>query len=224
MTTTAAINTRATRERDMRARGSQEGERASVLAGKSRERSTSRLQRRLDLTEAVDRANPVPVAKRMLAVPSLFEQGREDARRIAGYAQSVDRETLELVGCERVLVRDPARSEEGAELLEASEDHRTDVSTFLEVTNRCADRDDGRLSGVRRRESEVPVRIGTVRPSEDIQKPSDRREDRDNQEHLDGPTCGCGPDRRESPGVRGRRVRLRPRLLAGPSDRPRPPD
>src|SRR6267143_126701 len=186
MTTTAAINTRATRERDMRARGSQEGERASVLAGKSRERSTSRLQRRLDLTEAVDRANPVPVAKRMLAVPSLFEQGREDARRIAGYAQSVDRETLELVGCERVLVRDPARSEEGAELLEASEDHRTDVSTFLEVTNRCADRD--------------------------------------NQEHLDGPTCRCGPDRRESPGVRGRRVRLRPRLLAGPSDRPRPPD
>src|SRR2546421_3903114 len=168
MTTTAAINTRATREKDMRPRGSQEGKRASVLAGNSCERSTSRLQRRLDLTEAVDRAGPVPVAERVLAVPGLFEQGREDARCIPGHPQSVDRETLELVGCERVLVRDPARSEKSAELLEASEDHGPDVSTSLEVTNRCADGDDGRLSGVRRRESEVPIRIGAVRTSEDI--------------------------------------------------------
>ena len=79
MTTKAAISTRATREEDTRAGGSREEERASVLAGNSSERSTSRLQRRLDLTEAVDRAGPVSVAERVLAVPGLFEQGREDA-------------------------------------------------------------------------------------------------------------------------------------------------
>src|SRR5947208_15638207 len=108
-------------------------ERASALAGPLPER-TSRLQRRLDLPKAVNRARPVPFAERVLAVPRLFEEGREDARRLPGHPQPVDREPFELVGRESLLIRDAARPEESAELLEPGEDRRAKDSALPTAT------------------------------------------------------------------------------------------
>src|SRR5437879_414454 len=126
---------RAALESGRRTTRSRIDERASALAEPSRDR-TSRLQRRLDLPEALDRARPVPFAERVLAVSRLFKEGREDSRRLPGHPQPVDREPLE----------------------------------------------------------------------------------------LDGPARSGGPDRREGPRVRGRRVRLRPHPLPGRLDRLGPPD
>src|SRR5438309_9480764 len=117
---------RAALESGRRTTRSRIDERASALAEPSRD-PTSRLQRRLDLPEALDRARPVPFAERVVAVSWLVEEGREGARRVPGHPQPIDREPLEVVGREGVLVRGPAGAERSAGLLEAGEDRRADV-------------------------------------------------------------------------------------------------
>src|SRR5437016_11546280 len=103
-------------------------ERASALAGPSRD-PTSRLQRRLDLPEALDRARPVPFAERVLAVSCLFEEGREDARRVPRHPQPIDRQPLELVRRDGVLVRDPAGPER-------SEEHTSELQSLTNLVCR----------------------------------------------------------------------------------------
>src|SRR2546430_7852869 len=219
----AAIRTRAALEKETRAMRSPEDERASAVAEKSLGR-TSRLQRRLNPTEAVDRARPIRLAERVLAVSRLLEEGGETSRLLAGHLQSVDREPLELARREGLLVGESTRPEEGAEPQEADEDGRADVSARFEVVDRGLDREDGRLTRVRHWECGIPLRIGSGASAKQVQEPHDRGEDSDDQEQLDRPARGRRPDGRQGPGVRGRGVPFRPGTFSSRLDRPRPPD
>src|SRR5256885_1544081 len=195
ITTTAAIRTRAALEKETRTMRSPEDERASAVAEKSLGR-TSRLQGRLNPTEAVHRARPIRLAERVLAVSGLLEEGGEISRLLAGHLQSVDREPLELARREGLLVGESTRPEERAEPLEADEDGRADVSARFEVVDRGLDREDGRLTRVRHRECGIPLRLGAAASAKEVHKPHDHGEDGDDQEQLDRPARGGRPDRK----------------------------
>src|SRR2546430_16873649 len=111
---------------------SPEDERQPAVAENSLGR-TARLQRRLNPTEAVDRARPIRLAERVLAVSRLLEEGGETSRLLAGHLQSVDREPLELARREGLLVGESTRPEGRADPLEADEDGRSDGSPPFEA-------------------------------------------------------------------------------------------
>src|SRR5439155_27117077 len=82
----------------------------------------------------------------------------------------------------------------------------------------------GRLTREGQRELGPPPRVRATGPPKKDHEPSERGQDGGDQEYLDGPARSGGPDGREGPRVRGRRVRLRPHPLPRRLDRLGPPD
>src|SRR5213083_187505 len=184
----------------------------SIRERKARGR-TSPLQGHPDLAEAVDRPRPIEVAKRVLAVPRLLEEGGQGRRVLPRNAQSVDGQPLELAWGQRILLRDAAGPEERAKALEAGQDHRAHFLTALDLQDRLPDGCRRDHAGRADRERLLPIGRVSLHPgpSEEVGEPRDRQEYRDEEEDLDGPGHGRGPDGREGPALGGR-IRLR----AGP--------
>src|SRR5712691_12975133 len=114
----------------------------SIEAGTPRP-SMSRLQRRPDAGQAVDRSMTIGLSKTMLAVPGLLEQRGQRLGRVMGHVEARYRKSLELARRESLLFRHPARPEEGAEPLVAGQDGRADVPAHREIL-------DGILNGLGR--------------------------------------------------------------------------
>src|SRR2546428_129907 len=112
-----------------------------VLAESPRE-NISRLQRRPDACEALDRPSAICLLKGMHAVPRFLEEGRQRPRRVPGHPEPLDREMVEFPRGEGALGGNPASSEQEAEPAEAREDRGPHIRAELELV-------DGILNGVR---------------------------------------------------------------------------
>src|SRR5438046_2027626 len=126
----------------------------SIRERKARGR-TSPLQGHPDLAEAVDRPRPMEVAKRVLAVPRLLEEGGQGRRVLPREAQAVDGQPLELAWGQRILLRDAAGPEERAKALEAGQDHRAHFPTARDrldcLPDGCPGHQVNRCAGARTR-------------------------------------------------------------------------
>src|SRR5881296_3558785 len=109
-----------------------------VLAESPRE-NISRLQRRPDAREALDRPLAIRLSEGMHAVPRFLEEGRQGPGRIRGHSEPLDREAVEFPRGEGPLRRDAAGPEQDAEPAEACEDRRPDVSPEFELVDRFLD-------------------------------------------------------------------------------------
>src|SRR5207249_6134877 len=120
---------------------------------------------------------------------------------------------------QRILLRDAAGPEERAKALEAGQDHRAHFPTARDLLDCLPDgcrRDHAGRAG---RERLLPIGRVSLHPgpSEEVGEPRDRHEYRDEEEDLDGPGHGRGPDGREGPAFGGR-IRLRAGPLPGGLD------
>src|SRR5439155_409471 len=86
-------------------------------------------------------------------------------------------------------------------------ERKADGSTRLEVPDGSSARDHGRLTIDGKRERGLPLLVRATGPPEKVHEPGERGQDGGDQEQLDGPARSGGPDCREGPRVRGRRVR-----------------
>src|SRR2546426_3488639 len=172
-----------------------------------------RPQRDPDAGEALDRPMAVRLAQRMLAVPGLFEQGRQGLRRFAGDVETLDREALELPRGECVLGGDPARAEQRAEPAETRQDHGPDVPADLESLDRVLHRVGRGVPGrgVFSRWLTFDLDDPCTAAEQDDQD-DDRREDGQPEEQAEGRTGGDRPSR----SARGARVPGRRRGRADP--------
>src|SRR3989449_1288439 len=190
-----------------------------VLAESPRE-NISRLQRRPDAREALDRPSAICLAERMDAVPRLLEEGRQRPRRVPGHAEPLDRERVEFPRGQGALGGNPASPEQEAEPTETRENRGPHIPTEFELLNRI-------LDGVRRGVARdrlvdgVLVEFAWAHPTtEQGDEEDNRRQHGDREEHADGGARRRGPSRC----VLGPRIRWRSRQLGRLQgvDEPRP--
>src|SRR5437667_5646173 len=190
-----------------------------VLAESPRE-NISRLQRRPDAREALDRPSAIRLAERMDTVPRFLEEGGQRPRRVPGHAEPLDREMVEFPRGEGTLGGNPASSEQEAEPAEAREDRGPHIRAELELV-------DGILNGVRGCVAGSGLVNGFLleftRPhpaTEQGDEEDDRRQHGDREEHANGGARRRRPSRRVlCPRIRGRARHLG--RLQG-MDEPRP--
>src|SRR5256712_888160 len=190
-----------------------------VLAESPRE-TISRLQRRPDACEALDRPSAIRFAERMDAVPRLLEEGRQRPRRVPGHAETLHGERVEFPRGQGALGGNPASSEEQAEPTEAREDRGPHIPTEFELLNRILD-GVGRGVACGGLVDGVLLEFAWAHPTtEQGDKEDNRRQHGDREEHADGGARRRGPSRC----VLGPRIRRRSRLLGRPQgvDEPRP--
>src|SRR3989442_3634134 len=175
-----------------------------VLAESPRE-NMSRLQRRPDAREALDRPSAIRLAEGMHAVPRLLEEGRQRPRRVPGYPEPLHREVVELPRSEGALGGNPASPEEEAERTEAGEDRGPHIRSEFELVNRI-------LNGVRRDVAcgrlvdGFLLEFGGPHPAtEQGDEEDDRRKHGHREEHANGSA------RRRRPSGRVLRPRIRGR-------------
>src|SRR2546422_2994074 len=177
-----------------------------VLAESPRE-NISRLQRRPDACEALDRPSAICLLKGMHAVPRFLEEGRQRPRRVPGHPEPLDRERIEFPRGEGALGGNPASSEQEAEPAEAREDRGPHIPTEFELLNRI-------LDGVRRGVARGGLVDGFLLEfawahptTEQGDEEDNRRQHGDREEHADGGARRRGPSRC----VLGPRIRWRSR-------------
>src|SRR2546428_239662 len=161
-----------------------------VLAESPRE-NISRLQRRPDAREALDRPSAIRLAERMDAVPRFLEEGRQRPRRVPGHAEPLDRERVEFPRGQGALGGNPASPEQEAEPTETRENRGPHIPTEFELLNRI-------LDGVRRGVARdrlvdgVLVEFAWAHPTTEQgdEEASERDEEQVPEERVDRPDRG----------------------------------